>query len=97
MLQLRFVPTRFGRAGAIYLHALRYAAIVAFSSLLLPRCPFTWSAVAVLDRLLFMHWRRHSSYRVTYDAAINSEQQYIVAEFPHGVRSACCAREHVSL
>lgn len=63
-----------------------YIAAFAISTLLLPTCKHSKKAVAVLDYLFFQHWRRHVRYKVTYDASIQRDQQYIVAEFPHGVR-----------
>lgn len=82
-----FVKVSSLSAGAWYSTTCKCITIVAFSSLLLPRSPTSSAAIRVLDTLIFQHWKRHCSYKVTHDRAIAPDQQYIVAEFPHGVRS----------
>jgi hypothetical protein len=73
--------------GAWYSTTCKYITIVAFSSLLLPRSPLSLAAIRVLDTFIFQHWKRQCSYKVTHDRTIAPDQQYIVAEFPHGVCS----------
>jgi hypothetical protein len=44
-----------------------------------------------VDFFLFAPWRRLASYKVTYARGIDTSQQYILAEFPHGV---CTCHSH---
>ena len=66
-----------------------YACVFIMASVLLPKCRHNLKVISLFDTLCFQHWRRHISYRVTYHNEIKRDQQYIVAEYPHGVCSAC--------
>ena len=69
---------------------LRYAVVIIISTLLLPPCPHNAMYRRCIDACVFVGWRRLASYRVTYQRDIMPSQQYIVAEFPHGVRVSAC-------
>lgn len=71
--------------GSVYSIALKYISIFAISTLLLPRCPHWQSIIDRLDMLVFQHWRRYISYKVTYHGAVDPDAQYCFVEFPHGV------------
>ena len=76
---------------------LRYAVVMIMSTLLLPPCRHNATYRRCIDACVFVGWRRLASYRVTYHRAIMPSQQYIVAEFPHGVRVSACVGSFPSL
>ena len=74
------------RAGSVVWPPLRYVVIIVVSTLLLPPCPYNITFLRYFDFFVYANWRRLASFKVTYHRDIVPSQQYIVAEFPHGVR-----------
>ena len=60
--------------------------MAAFTTLLLPRAPYHLGFLRYVDVCLFDCWRRLASYTVTYSKDVDMDKQYILGEFPHGVR-----------
>lgn len=74
-------------SGALYSTVCTYICTALIGTLLLPRCAHTQHLVDIMDLLIFSHWRSAIQFKVIQPTDLDPNQQYLLAGFPHGVRS----------
>lgn len=63
---------------------MAYITVAALGTLLLPPCQHMQCVVDFLNKCVFHHWKRHISLKIVHEHGFDSQQQYLVACFPHG-------------